>query len=281
MKLYEEAIRLALTIPYNNYELAKNIASSIDNINGNHSIKNRNEQKRLWLIIARHVVNKLETDEINQVLKIINESQCLSIEDILPHLKDFTEIGPFKKDIKQSLEKYSLQIQKLQKEMDNYTNNAQQIRKDTKQLLLRSSMITSNRKCDLTGKPILNTQFILFPCTHIFRFDSLTKRIFEYKKEINDNKPFKTQKELYNYAQKQCPLCGDMMIHQVTKPFINFHDENDIKEAESWHIPNDKINFTYNNQNNQNNINQMNNQQSQKPKTVFNLEDINIADLGI
>merc|ERR1711994_699584 len=138
--------------------------------------------------------------EIKAVLEVINESSVLSIEDILPHLADFTEIGPFKKDIKASLEKYSRQIAKLQKEMDNYTDNANQIRKDTKQLLLRSSMITSNRKCDLSGKPILNTQFVLFPCTHIFRFDSLTKRIFEYKKEINDKNIFKTQNELYKYA---------------------------------------------------------------------------------
>ena len=49
------------------------------------------------LIIARHVVDKLQSDEIKEVLAIINESEVLSIEDILPHLKDFTEIVHSKK----------------------------------------------------------------------------------------------------------------------------------------------------------------------------------------
>ena len=27
-----------------------------------------------------------------------------------------------------------------------------------------------------------------------------------------------------------------MMIDQVTRPFIHFDDENDRKEAQSWHV---------------------------------------------
>eukprot|EP01083_Nonionella_stella_P063753 165705_1 len=235
MKLWEEAIRLALTLPFNHYELAKTIATQYCAQHKN----NKTEAKRLWLIIARHVVDKLESDEIKQVLHIINESSVLSIEDILPHLKDFTEIGPFKKDIKQSLEKYSQQIVKLQKEMQNYTNNAKQIRKDTKNLLLRSSMITSNRKCDLSGKPILNTQFILFPCTHIFRLDALKQRVAQYKQ-------FETDELLCEYAASQCALCGDMMIDEVTTPFIDYEDQNDRKEAQQWHVGSNQIQFIYN-----------------------------------
>ena len=238
----------------------------------------KNEQKRLWLIIARHVVDKLESDEIKEVLQIINESSVLSIEDILPHLKDFTEIGPFKKDIKASLEKYSQQIIKLQKEMDNYTSNAEEIRKDTKQLLLRSSMITSNRKCDLSGKPILNTQFILFPCTHIFRFDELSKRIEEYMKQIGQNQPFQTRQELIEYSSRQCALCGDMMIDQVTRPFIDFDNDDDRKEAISWAVGDGLTdNLTFND----NDFSIKHQQNKPKGKQITNLEDINIADLGI
>merc|ERR1711920_293394 len=208
-----------------------------------NSANHKNECKRLWLIIARHVVDKVESENVSEVLAIINESQVLSIEDILPHLKDFTEIGPFKKDIKASLEKYSQQIVKLQKEMDNYTDNAEEIRRDTDKLLLRSSMITSNRKCDLSGKPILNTQFILFPCTHIFRLDALTERIVEYKKQIGDKRVFENNEELIQYASSQCALCGDMMIDQVCRPFIDFDDAADLKEAEAWHVGDSKFSY--------------------------------------
>ena len=43
MNLYEEAIRLALSIPYNHYELAKNIATEF----GDKQARNKNERKRL------------------------------------------------------------------------------------------------------------------------------------------------------------------------------------------------------------------------------------------
>ena len=272
MKLYEEAIRLALTVPYNHYELAKRIAKRL----GEKQSIHKNEQKRLWLIIARHVVDKLESDEIKEVLQIINESSVLSIEDILPHLKDFTEIGPFKKDIKASLEKYSQQIIKLQREMDDYTSNAEEIRKDTKQLLLRSSMITSNRKCDLSGKPILNTQFILFPCTHIFRFDELCKRIEEYRKQIGEYQPFQTRQEFMEYASRQCALCGDMMIDQVTRPFIDYDNEDDRKEAISWSVGDGIRDNLFSD----NDFSIKHQQNKPKGKQITNLEDINIADLG-
>jgi len=282
MKLYEEAIRLALTIKHDHYALAKQIAKDFCEDIANANV-HKNKQRFLWLIIARHVVDKLESDRVSEVLAIINESQVLSIEDILPHLKDFTEIGPFKKDIKASLEKYSQQIVKLQKEMDNYTDNAEEIRKDTKQLLLRSSMITSNRKCDLSGKPILNTQFILFPCTHIFRFDALTERIFEYKKQIGDNRPFQNNEELIQYASSQCALCGDMMIDQVCRPFIDFDEESDRREAESWHVGDSKFSYDDSMNIEETVVDTINNQRNKQQKKggVLNLEDIDIADLGI
>ena len=70
-----------------------------------------------------------------------------------------------------------------------------------------------------------------------------------------------------------------MMIDQVTRPFIDFDDEDDRKEAVSWSVGDDNnlntssydnIDFTINNSKNK-----------PKGKQITNLEDINIADLGI
>ena len=74
MDLYEEAIRLALTINYKNYELAKNIAKEFCELHP--SKMEHNERKRLWLIIARHVVDRVDILEIKAVLEVFSECFC-------------------------------------------------------------------------------------------------------------------------------------------------------------------------------------------------------------
>ena len=211
------------------------------------------------------------------MLSVIEQSEMLSIEDILPFLADFTEIGAFKKDIKASLEKYSKEIVRLQREMDDYTDNANEIRRDTKQLLLRSACITSNRKCDLSGRAVLekdNAAFVLFPCTHIFSVDELERHLREHKLKHNGDADDMTD---------ECPLCGDLMIEEVNAPFIDFDDEDDVKEANEWAID-DTLHkaMRQQRQQQQSRQNHKGKQLAQhKGKTVLNLEDINIADLGI
>jgi hypothetical protein len=58
----------------------------------------------------------------------------LKIEDILPFFPDFVKIADFKDEICDSLDQYNAHIEKLKKEMDEYTQNANMIRKDITQL---------------------------------------------------------------------------------------------------------------------------------------------------
>ena len=71
MNLYEEAIRLALSISHNHYELAKSIAKEFCELHP--SKMEHNERKRLWLIIARHVVDRVDILEIKSVLQVLYE----------------------------------------------------------------------------------------------------------------------------------------------------------------------------------------------------------------
>ena len=232
MKLYQEAVMLALNIKDNHFHLAKSIALEFKEVEPTKKA----EQKNLWLIIAKHVVSTSDNDNVDSVLRIIGESHnVLSIEDILPCLNNFTKIGPFKKNIKESLERYSKDIHKLQNEMTQYTKNADDIRHDTKKLLDRSAMVTSNRKCDLSSQNVLGSQFLLFPCTHVFRLDALLNRIQQYRRQNNKTLLRKSMAEsqLMEIASEQCPLCGDMMIDEVTRPFV---DETDLREAREWQI---------------------------------------------
>ncbi|ETO02104.1 hypothetical protein RFI_35331 [Reticulomyxa filosa] len=134
MGLYEEAVNLALNVPDNLFELARSV---VENLKRKEPMA-ADEQKKLWLIIARYVVKDSQED-LDQALSLINESKCLSIEDILPYLSDFTNIGLFKPEIKSSLERYSVNIKKLQDHMKTYTDTAEEIRKDTDTLRQRST----------------------------------------------------------------------------------------------------------------------------------------------
>ncbi|ETO26310.1 vacuolar protein sorting protein [Reticulomyxa filosa] len=228
MGLYEEAVTFALDVPDNSFELAKSVVRS-------HKLKEpmaNEENKRLWLLVARYVV-KDSHDDMERALNIIKDSNCLSIEDILPHLSDFTNIGPFKPGIKSSLEKYSNNIKKLQEHMKTFTNTAEEIRKDTDLLKQRSMVVVSNKKCNLSQQPVLGTQFLLFPCQHVFRLDAaMQKTVSHYN--INESKM--NFNELLEIASKECPLCGQIMLEEVMKPFINPGDPKEIELARSWRI---------------------------------------------
>ena len=51
------------------------------------------QRRRLWLIIARHVI---ETEQhVTKALEILKESE-LKFEDLLPYFPDFVRIGEFK-----------------------------------------------------------------------------------------------------------------------------------------------------------------------------------------
>ena len=61
-------------------------------------------RKLLWLKIAVYVIEERKT--IKPAIEIVKESDCLKIEDLLPHFPDFVVIDDFKEDICSALEEY-------------------------------------------------------------------------------------------------------------------------------------------------------------------------------
>jgi hypothetical protein len=59
-------------------------------------------RKALWLKIAVFAI--AEHKSIKPAVEIMKESDCLKIEDILPHFPDFVVIDDFKEDICSALE---------------------------------------------------------------------------------------------------------------------------------------------------------------------------------
>merc|ERR1712073_283570 len=87
----------------------------------------------------------------------------------------------------------------------------------------RTGLVTANQRCDLCQEPIVGTRFLYFPCTHAFKYEALLERVQAYRRrtdgldEININAP---EAEILAALGEKCPLCSDIMVDEVTMPFI-------------------------------------------------------------
>ncbi|KAL6061226.1 tethering complex subunit [Balamuthia mandrillaris] len=164
MNLYEEAVDLAMKV---DIDLAK--------INADKPADDDELRKKLWLRIARYVVE--EEKDIKKAMELLTQCDLLKIEDILPFFPDFVLIDDFKSEICESLEDYNQHIEELKAEMDDATRSANLIRLDIKQLRSKYGFVAGNRTCDLCSYPVLSRQFYLFPCQHVFHEDCLKREV--------------------------------------------------------------------------------------------------------
>ena len=101
MGLYTEAVKLALRD--NHLDLAKDYA---------RKPKDEDQQKKLWLQIAKDMIN-VKNEKIEKVIQLTNESQILQLDDLLLHLNDDIEISTFSNELRETLQSYHNDIQKL------------------------------------------------------------------------------------------------------------------------------------------------------------------------
>ncbi|KAJ3294846.1 hypothetical protein HDU79_010354 [Rhizoclosmatium sp. JEL0117] len=107
--LFEQAVDLAL----------KNQDLQLAQINADKPIDDEILRKKLWLKIARHVVD--EKKDIKQAIDFLKQCDLLRIEDILPFFPDFVIIDEFKADLCAALEEYNDHIEQLKEDMDEAT----------------------------------------------------------------------------------------------------------------------------------------------------------------
>ncbi|CAI2181674.1 1175_t:CDS:10 [Funneliformis geosporum] len=254
MGLYEEAVDLALK--HDDLELAR--------INADKPEDDDSLRKKLWLKIARHVVEKKE--DIKTAMDYLQHCDLLKIEDILPFFPDFVLIDDFKEEICAALEEYNSNIEELKAEMEEATKSAESIRLDIRELRCRHAVVTTGEKCSLCDFPLLTRPFYVFPCQHAFHADCLITKVTKHlnagqfrrfkelqqqiTKEMNnvnrtpDNNEARGRQqqttgvdqlkdELDDLVASECILCGDIMIKTIEQPFIN-EEESDL--LESWAI---------------------------------------------
>jgi vacuolar protein sorting-associated protein 18 len=160
-----------------------------------------------------------------------------------------------------SLQEYKEDIKKLQEEMVEATTNANLIREDIKDLKQRYGVITKNANCSSENckKSIVQKEFYIFPCQHMFHTLCL---INEIKKFPLDEKIFNVDKIMKIWNERsilmkqiktenqnnvvnlqlslneknkllddliglECPLCGFIQINSIDKSFLLVDDFND------------------------------------------------------
>lgn len=220
------------------------------------------EKKRVsWLTIARHVISN--DGDVKAALALLSESEgVLRIEDLLPHLPDFTEIDLFKDEICRTLNDYGARIDHLKSEMNELSESAESINHELESMKRRGYSLTAQQRCEYCTLPLFGKQFYLFPCSHGFHADCLLKRIHRHvdagqvqhiraleeqlklsanrTKDASDKRALALveylQAELDGCIAADCPLCGFAMIRSLGVPLIDLTLANDIDELKGWEL---------------------------------------------
>lgn len=211
-------------------------------------------KKKLWLKIARHVVQ--EEKDVKKAMVCLSSCNLLKIEDILPFFPDFVTIDHFKEAICSSLQAYNQHIEELKQEMEDATLSAKRIREDMQEMRNKYGSVDPQDKCSGCDFPLLNRPFYLFLCNHMFHYDCLMQTVVPNLPQYKQLKLEDLQKKLGAAAQPsksrshakdedsislgkgqksreqikadiddivaaECPFCGELMIRSIDKPFID------------------------------------------------------------
>ncbi|KAJ3253620.1 AMP-activated serine/threonine-protein kinase regulatory subunit, partial [Chytriomyces hyalinus] len=142
-------------------------------------------------------------------ITFLKQCDLLRIEDILPFFPDFALIDDFKTDLCQALDEYNEHIEQLKEEMDEATRSAENIRTDIHNLKNRSIVIHLLESASLARKnKIIQLRQ---------RLDQNSGRRFGGK--VNDANLTGLKEELEKELSGECPLCNDVIIKSVNKPF--------------------------------------------------------------
>ncbi|KAJ3227511.1 Vacuolar protein sorting-associated protein 18 like protein [Clydaea vesicula] len=262
LNMFEQAVDLSLKL--NDLELARIYADKPDD--------NESLSKRLWLKIARYVVE--DRKDIKKAMEFLKVSDILKIEDILPFFPDFVLINDFKEEIEQTLEEYNMHIEELKFEMDEATKSSENIRLDIRQLRNKHVAIPITQRCHNCSLFLLTRKVYIFPCGHSFHADCLISMILKESNSIQAKKVLEKQKAILSLTSKnsnsatlvngsintilsnrllkkedtkegelnleqlkeqldelvasECCWCGDLMIKNIDKPFINYNESETI-----------------------------------------------------
>lgn len=183
MGQYQPAVEMALKI---DAALARQTADMPED--------NEELRKKLWLRIARHVVEKEK--DIQRAMSVLQQCKLLKIEDVLPFFPDFTTIDLFKDAISQSLQEYSQHLETLKEEMEEATKAADALRQEIQAFRHKCIIVEAEDECQMCRFPLLSRSAYLFPCGHRFHGDCLLPRVLANMSKLRRERVQDLQREL-------------------------------------------------------------------------------------
>ncbi len=108
-----------------------------------------------------------------RAMKLLESTDLLKIEDLLPFFPDFVVVDDFKDEICAALEGYSAHIETLREEMEQATKSAASITAEIENLRNRFITIDASDRCSHCNLLLMTRQFYVFPCQHVFHADCL------------------------------------------------------------------------------------------------------------
>eukprot|EP00835_Amoeboradix_gromovi_P003875 NODE_274_length_12130_cov_0.238800.p1 type:complete len:852 gc:universal NODE_274_length_12130_cov_0.238800:3923-6478(+) len=229
--LHDEAIQMSLRL--NDLSLAKKAVNQVSDHSENH---------RLWLKIAKHVVEK--NSNLKEILETLDESP-LDVYDLLPWFPNFEEIDEFKDEICKSLEKQQKRINKVHENVQKWQHIGERLHAAKLDLRKRYTSITIKDVCSHCRLPLIqNTDyFTVYSCRHGFHFkcmlnfcktilpsrrsdelSNLQVKLELAEKQKDDELVFAIRKDIESMATFECCYCGEIMIKSIDMPFYAPND---------------------------------------------------------
>jgi len=249
---HDQAVELALTL---DSELAASCAA------GNQAGGPLGEEltRKLWLKVAKHVVQ--EKNDIKQAMEFLKECPSVKIEDILPFFPDFVTIDHFKDAICDSLQQYSEHIHHLKEDMAEASRSAGVIRDEIVAAKADHHHVRASDRCSTCCDLLLSRPFYLFSCSHKLHTDCLAEVILPHLPQPRQRKLLELQAQVESLAREkdnasldsrsampsrleqaqaelddliasECVFCGDIMVRNIDKPFIE--DQEFDKVMAEW-----------------------------------------------
>lgn len=176
----------------------------------------REEKKRLWLMIAKNAAEEDSGSDENIVSRVLNVlDECgpdiLSIEDVLPFLPDVAQIDEFKDEICLALTSYSSRIEDFLKDMNEYDVTCNGLRDEIRQLCEYTSEMKIDAKCAFTEKSVVkeNAPFYVFPSGFVALESALREEVIPYLNEDQKNLLSSIDKEMLDLQKKLENLPSD------------------------------------------------------------------------
>lgn len=190
-------------------------------------------------------------------MEFLQQCDLIRIEDVLSFFSDFTTIDHFKEAICQSLQECNQHIQDLKEEMKEATENAERVRKEIQSFRNKYTYIKTSDTCSICNLTLILSAFYIFPCGHRFHSDCLLMELTPNLGPAKRNKlhdlirqftQLSTQSQadnistsstslslrdqvksdIDNIVASECLYCGEIMIRNLDKPFIDEKDYDKI-----------------------------------------------------